>query len=347
MSDLLLKRLTPSEETDYGRFVKEHPHAMFYHSLSYLKCIAELTRARQETLLLVDRSGTMRGVLPALSKDGPFGRIINSLPFYGSIGGALASDGRAAAALIEGFNQLVAAPGVAGATIVGNPLVGEHAEENAHYTVTDSRIGQFTNLAPGEADPGDALMKSFHHKTRNMIRKGQKSGFTVRVDNDMIQFLRDVHQENIRALGGRPKPDAFFDAIARWFTPNDDFRIWVARRAGEPVAALLLFYFRGTVEYFTPVVREAHRSQQPLSLLIFDAMVDASRRGYQLWNWGGTWASQESLYLFKARWGTYDVKYTYYVQVNHEAIPRSTPDFLLAHYENFFVVPFHLLQTAS
>jgi hypothetical protein len=73
-------------------------------------------------------------------------------------------------------------------------------------------------------------------------------------------------------------------------------------------------------------------------------MVDASQRGYILWNWGGTWLSQNGVYLFKKRWGSWEKKYTYYIQVNDENLFGVKREELLANYENFFVIPFNVLQ---
>ncbi len=334
--------ITAADEAAYGAYVAAHPDAMLYHSLPYVQMIAGLTAARNDTIVSCDSDGNINGVLPVLSKDGPLGRIVNSLPYYGSNGGPLASTPAVESALVDAYNELARSEAVASATMVGNPLAAAPREDVAQ-TLTDHRIGQFTTLAY-VARHADALMESFHHKTRNMVRKSLKSGLTVRVENDMVEFLRDVHQENLRAIGGLAKSDEFFECFPRRFQPDRDFRIWVARDAGEPVAAMLLFYFRGAVEYFTPVVREAYRAKQPLTRLIFESMVDASERGFSLWNWGGTWATQDGLYLFKSRWGTRDVEYTYHVQINSDAIAGSTRQFLLSHYANFFVIPFQYLR---
>jgi lipid II:glycine glycyltransferase (peptidoglycan interpeptide bridge formation enzyme) len=72
-------------------------------------------------------------------------------------------------------------------------------------------------------------------------------------------------------------------------------------------------------------------------------MKDASKRGYSLWNWGGTWATQESVYRFKKRWGAWERKYTYYIQINDQKLYRAKRQELLRNYEGFFVIPFNLL----
>ena len=39
-----------------------------------------------------------------------------------------------------------------------------------------------------------------------MVRKGMKTGLHVKVDNTAIDFLADTHENNMKAIGGKPKP---------------------------------------------------------------------------------------------------------------------------------------------
>ncbi len=334
-------RMTPQDETAYDAFVAAHPEAMLYHSLPYVRMIASITGGEQETLLAVDDGGTVRGVLPLLAKSGPLGRVINSLPYYGSHGGVLAETPAAGRALTDAYNALLAGDGLCSATVIGNPLAAMPA--GLRHSVTDYRIGQFTRIE-FEDRHAERLMQAYHQKTRNMVRKGERSGVETDEENGLVEFLTDVHRENMPAIGGRAKSEPFFSLFPRHFKAGRDYKLFVARLGGEPVAAMLLFYFRDTVEYYTPVIREAYRDKQPLSLLIHHAMTEASERGYRLWNWGGTWATQDGVYLFKKRWGTYDVNYTYYTQVNNDAVLASSSRALLEQYPDFFVVPFRLLE---
>ena len=187
-------------------------------------------------------------------------------------------------------------------------------------------------------------MQSFHCKTRNMIRKAIKSGFLVNEENENINFVEDIHRQNMRAVGGRAKAREFFSSFQKYFSGGSDFKIWVARHENIPVAALLLFYFRDTVEYYMPVTKESFRDRQPLSLLIFEAMKDASQRGLKMWNWGGTWMTQTGVHRFKKRWGTENRSYTYFVQLNNEEMTRSSREVLLEQYPDFFVLPFGHLR---
>ena len=109
------------------------------------------------------------------------------------------------------------------------------------------------------------------------------------------------------------------------------------------IAAILVFFFNRTVEYYTPVVRKEYRDTQAISAVIFRAMCDASVQGYAWWNWGGTWLSQEGVYRFKSRWGTKDMPYRYFTSVHNPEILKVSPAELLAWYPSFFTVPFSVL----
>ena len=342
MSKMRIVSMDEASRDIYQDFVSHQSSALLYHSLRYQELLSRLLGAVAEYYLALDALGTVRGVLPIFCKDGPHGLVYNSLPFYGSNGGIIADNDETRKLLLEHFNRLIVKDGVASATLISNPLQ-QDAYEGIAYDYLDHRSGQMTQIMHTE-NHAENLMSRFHHKTRNMVRKGEKSGFTVTIENDQLQFVEEVHTEAIALLGGQPKPGAFFQLLPEIFRADIDYRVYMARRNSEPVAALLLFYFNQTVEYFVPVVKEKYRSEQPLSLIIFKAMVDASEAGYSWWNWGGTWASQEGVYRFKKRWGTVDRPYTYYVKVNEPRVALVDQQSILRAYPNFYVIPFQYLQ---
>ena len=217
-------------------------------------------------------------------------------------------------------------------------------QENLDYDVVDERIGQVTPIY-FDSHHDDKLMTSFHPKTRNVVRKAEKLGVTVTIENQMFDFLQEIHTQNMQEIGGIAKPKRFFRRIPEWFGPNTDFKIYVARIDSEPVAAVLMFYFNGTVEYFTPVIRREFRETQALSRTIFSAMCDASKAGFRRWNWGGTWLAQEGVHHFKKRWGAKDLPYYYFVKLYNSSLTRRSPREILEQYPNFYVFPFNMLAS--
>jgi len=245
--------------------------------------------------------------------------------------------------LLAAFTSLAGSPACASATVVEN-LRERWSYAALGASLGDDRIGQVSPIGHA-ADHEAGLMESFHYKTRNMVRKGQRSGFDVAIDNGAFELLEQMHSENLAALGGIAKPARFFELVDKHFAADADFRIYTAHKNGAPAAALLLFYFGATVEYFVPATRVEFRDLQPLSLLIFEAMSDASMRGFHWWNWGGTWKTQDGVYRFKKRWGTHDLLYRYHTRINRTDLLEWPRGKILAAYPYFYVAPFAALIT--
>lgn len=330
-------------EDSYEKFILDHNESMFYHTLKYRDLIVKLLNVEACYIIAVFQNEIL-GVLPIISMSAKYGKVLNSLPFYGSNGGILADNQKAFQALINYYNsEIIEDVSVAASTIISNPLMLNQDYPENKKTITDYRIGQFTKI-DFESDVEDGLMNSFHYKTRNMIRKSIKLGLEINKDNSKLDFLCSQHLLNMNAIGGKAKNQMFFKIFPNIYSPDKDYKIYTASFKGEIISALLLFYHKKTVEYYMPVSMASHRDKQPMSLLIFRAMVDASKNGYKLWNWGGTWESQEGVYRFKKRWGTYDKKYYYHTQINNQDIFKSSQEELLKEYPDMFVLPFNQLN---
>lgn len=329
----------------YETFVAKSPHAMIYYAWSYRTFLEELLGAKAVYFGVVDDAGKLLGVMPLMVKDGPLGLVYNSLPFFGSYGGVLSMSEAAIALLWATYDKVTTAKGVASTTAVLNPLTRQTIP--IRWDFEDSRIGQFTDLDFG--DDESQLMERIDPSARRNVRVAERVGFVVSVENniDALQQLGEIHRENILAIGGRVKPDDFFTLIPKHFAANRDYKIYTARKDGEIVAALLLFYYGGIVEYFTPGTRLAYRGEQPSALLIKQAMLDAASDGNALWNWGGTWGTQEGVLRFKRKWGANDRVYRYYTRLNDPLMLKCAPEQLLEDYNFFYTVPFSKLHRVA
>jgi hypothetical protein len=343
-----VRRLEPSSEDAYEGFVSTHPEALAYASLSFRRFLRHVTGEDDRYLVAFD-GGKIAGVLPAfLQRDRGHGAVLNSLPFFGSVGGVMTAPGRsdAADALLSAFEDVAAEAGCISRTIVTSPLDTDvSAYDRRTHTFRELRRCQITPLPAAGDGLGDRLMALFDDPRPRNIRRAMKSGVTVteRRDEDALRFLARVHADNIAALGGIIKPLDVFLAVPQCFS-QDQYSVFVASRDGREVAALLAFFYNGTVEYYTPAVVHDERPNQPVSLIVFEAMQAAARRGYARWNWGGTWATQTTLYDFKKKWGAVDHSYVYFTTVTDSVLDRTREDILAAH-PSFYVCPFAALRT--
>ncbi len=334
-------QLSDKYHNDYQAFLLSIEQSLLYYSVPYKSFLEELLGCRSQYWLALE-DNQIAGVLPLMEKDGPYGRVVNSLPYYGSNGGVLASSEMARNALCEKYNCLAQEQDVAAATLVTHPLMPLH-EASVIYDLTDERIGQFTTLF-SKGNAVNALLSRLDSSTRRNIRKAKKSGVKINVDNTAVDFLQAVHKENMVDIAGKAKSEIFFDLFPNYFQADEAFRIYTAEVEGKLVAALLIFYFNKTVEYFTPVTCKEYRNMQPMAGIIFEAMVDAAQRGFRKWNWGGTWLSQDGVYRFKRKWGAEDYRYPYYIKVNNSKLFSCSRENLLESYPDFYVVPFDHLR---
>ena len=335
-----VKILTKKDHNNYINFLNELNQFLFYYSLEYKKFICSILQCKS-IYLIAKKNGKIKGALPLMIKDGNLGKVINSLPFYGSHGGILYKNEKAKDYLIKAFKKIEQKKIISSCTLIENPLEKKSTKNIIDHNYSDTRIGQitfFNNLSI------DELINKFHFKTRNMIRKALKNNISISIDNDKIDFLKKTHNENMRAIGGISKPDLFFIELEKNFIKGKDYKIYIAKKEQKIISALLVFYHSNGVEYYMPVTKSEYRTLQPLSLIIYNAMKDSILDGFKFWNWGGTWIAQDGVYRFKSRWGTEDINYTYYTKVYNKEIIKSNVSELQSQYFGFFVIPFNELK---
>jgi len=328
-------------ENNYNNFLNSMKNSMFYHSLKYKFFLEKLLNVESDYFILWDNY-KIKGVLPLFYKDGKYGRIYNSLPFYGSNGGIIATDTNSANILIEKYLEIVRNDNIAGSTLIETPIANIDYS-NLIFNESDYRIGQWTELDYKE-NIEESIMNSFESSARRNVRKAIKENVTVEIDNTQIDFLYETHYENITSIGGKAKNKNFFELIDKHFVKEKDYNIYIAKLGDKTIGALLLFYFKDTVEYFTPAIVNEYRNLQALPLIIYQAMVDSSKNGYKNWNWGGTWITQEGVMKFKRKFGAVDKKYKYFIKINNQDIYNSSKEELLSEYDNFYVIPFDKLK---
>jgi CelD/BcsL family acetyltransferase involved in cellulose biosynthesis len=337
-----VRPLSARDNDAYDAFVRGHPAGLVYYSTAYRDLLASHLDCEHEYLIAWEDED-VAGVLPVMWTESRGRRVCNSLPYYGSHGMPLAASGAADAALHDRWAGLVTE--AAAATGVENPLapIEREVPHNAH----DERISQMTDLPAGGEDPRAAVLEIIDGSARRNVRKAEREGYTLENGADGIEdrlaALYELHRDNMAAIGGLAKSPSLFESLPQHFKAGDDFDVYAARRGGSIVAALLLFRFADTVEYFTPAVHHDHRSGQPLALILVQALAEAAGAGYRRWNWGGTWGSQDGVYRFKKKWGATDRRYRYFVQLNDRRLLGETPESLRADFGHFYVAPFSML----
>lgn len=348
--DFEIKRLTKEYEDSYMRFVLNKKESLMYYSVQFRDFLADLLDDEHETIIAVDEKDEVIGCLPIFyRKDKENGIVANSLPYYGGHGGPLAINDIVMKVLLEEYVKAVSERKCVASTVIGSPLEDYDLlyKEIIKPDYIDERIELMTYFP---YDTGlsfeESLMNKYHYKERNSIRKAKKNNVEIEIDNseEAFSFLHNVHTDNMLAVGGLPKSIKCFELIQKHFDAGTDYDVYIANKDGEKIAAMLVFYFNGTVEYYTPAIIEQYRNLQPLPLLIFTAMNDAMKKGFEKWNWGGTGLTQKSLYDFKSKWGTTETRYFYYTKIIDKDILKLNRDALMESFSNYYVYPFNQVK---
>jgi hypothetical protein len=326
---------------EYAALWRAYDANSFFRTPLHLRMITELSRS--ELLFVVaEKDGSLVAALPAAVLPGPYGVVVNSLPYFGTCTAIVGpSDGGLADCLRDGLLMHARERGAVAVTLVDDWRVRSFAAAQDARFVTE-RTNQYIDLASLR---GRNPMDSYHQKTRNCVRKAEKGGVTARLSSDAadIDGLAAAHRDTMAGVNGIPKPETFFEMLRSPDRPLGAHKLYVASLGGRDCAYLLNFQCGDTVEYYMPAVYIAHRSAQPLSLLIHRAVTDAVADGLRYWNFGGTWLTQESLRHFKIRWGSKEVRYCYFTYILDEAILGLTAAQLQSAYPYFFVAPFDRL----
>ncbi len=335
-------QLAAGWEGEWDDFLRRRPDGVFGHSIAYRNLLVSALDCEPE--YLVAREGDqVRGVLPVMWSVGEGGRICNSLPYYGSPGGPVSADPRAARALIDAWDERASDPGTLAATMIENPFAEEIGREPLHE-LTDERISQFTVLPRGGGEEEVSALIS--PEARFNLRRAARRGVIIEHDNDALPEVRRIHEEVMETHSTPAKSRRFFEAIPTELRAGEDFDIWIARVAGEVAAAMLVIRFNGVSEYFTSGTRAGFRSHDPHAALVFTALVHETRNGARIWNWGGTRLGMAGVFHFKRKWGSRERRYRYFVRLNDQSLRESPAETLLARFPNFYVLPFSALTPA-
>lgn len=280
--------------------------------------------------------------------------VINSLPFFGSIGGVVSGKTGAGReihlrSLLSALLRRAGSEGAVSVNVIcrpNDPLERVY-RETLQPDFEDARTTFVLDLPSPSKHAEEIFMRGFAGRTRTGLRKAMKQDFKVArvLDAEGTEILYRLHCENMDAIGGLIKPRSFMDAV-KTRLGQGSAEIWVVKNRGEVVAGALFFVIRDMAEYYMSGLSRLFREYQPLSLLIFEAIKDFSARGIRLFNFGGTWPTQEGLRRFKSGWGARTLPYRYFVKCGGgiDSLLDMPAQQIFAEHPFFYVVPYSSLR---
>lgn len=301
------------DEARWDEFVATCPQATFFHRSGWRNVIGDVF-GHETYFLYAEKGGRIAGVLPlAYVNSRLFGRRLAALPFC-VYGGVAAEDDSTRDALVARAGQ------------IGRELQVDFIEfRNLHpqpgLPASDRYV---TFRKPLDPDPA-ANLAAVPRKQRAMIRKGAQKGLVVRKNAPIDDFFR-VYAESLRDLGTPVLPLRYFCALQHAFGDACEVMTVAGPDGGQPLAAVLSFYFRDEVlPYYgggTPAARQFHA----YDFMYWELMVHALGRGVRWYDFGRSRRGTGS-YRFKTHWGFEPQPLHYqYDLVRSSAVPNVSPD---------------------
>jgi lipid II:glycine glycyltransferase (peptidoglycan interpeptide bridge formation enzyme) len=161
--------------------------------------------------------------------------------------------------------------------------------------------------------PEDALLARMRQKTRYNIRLAERKGVRVRTGGEAdYSLLFRMYAETSVRDGFVIRDEGYYRRVWAIFQEGGNVgasrpyaESLIAEVEGQPVAAIVVFYFGSRAWYVHGMSREAHRDKMPNHLLQWEAIRRARARGcstYDLWGAPDEFVQTDSL------WGVFRFK---------------------------------------
>ena len=315
------------------------PAVLGYHALAYQHAMSPILGDRPRHLIATGDDDAIVGYLPFREREGPAGRALCALPFFGPNGLILVTGDAPAglyARLVERFRA--AAEGAV-AVALYTPFLADVDTIAAAFR-PDDRVDKFTQYLDL------AAVENWPPKRRADLARARAAGLSVRdaVRGDLERFVA-LYLAGAQAAGIPLKPIAYLEAMLELALREPRVARWtVAERAadGKMAGFLLTVMGRSSMSYVMPVAALDERSNQPVPLLIDESARYARAQGLRFWNMESSARWDDPVFKFKARWGATTGRYAILVayprgRAAAEAIPEAD---IRAGYPFYFVRPF-------
>lgn len=341
-NSLFIKNLDTTDSLEVNKYIQfiknEENDTLFFQSYPYINLINNIVQG-EFICFLAYEDDLIIGALPLILKEGEYGLVANSLPFYGSYGGVITKRSEVFEKLKKHYKDFIEGQNIFSAVLVNNPFSLEYSHADLNSTVILNKVCQRTTL-PHCHSLFDSFIKSLGETVKSSIRKAEKSAISVSNTFDDLDHIFKQHKINMMVANALPKPKIFFDTFPSIFKVGQEYDIYTGFLNREPISHLILFYHKDTVEYFIPVTNPSKKHLQALSLIIKHAMDESIKKGFKYWNWGTTPLGNSSLYKFKKKWGADDFYYKTYVNIREKINVELEKSKILNSYPFFYVAPF-------
>lgn len=274
-------------EQEWEAFLLQQPHAPFLQSW-HMRSLHKLTHEETHVIAMRDDAGTVQGVALCVVVRARRGHYL-FLPY----GPVCTPAGWAA------FSELTAYLVALGKRlhvdfIRSSPFIPNTPDSKQTYAKTGWRNAPIHLLAEhiwwlDITPPEEVLLKNMRKTMRNLIRKAEKDGVTIRKTSDPrdTHVFIDIHQSTVQRHGFVPYTNAYFQAQMDAFGPQGNAVEFIGDYEGKPIAAAIMMYYGDSGAYHHGASLSEYNRIPASYLLQWEAIKEAKRRGCTTYNFWG------------------------------------------------------------
>ncbi|HVZ70664.1 MAG TPA: FemAB family XrtA/PEP-CTERM system-associated protein [Rhizomicrobium sp.] len=305
--------LTDARAAEWDAFVLANPGGTFFHRAGWRNIFRDVFHLEPH-FLIAERGASIVGVLPLVhQKSLLFGNAMIAAPFCVE-GGPIATDDDALRALDQAAISLMHEKGAASL---------EFRSRKAMRPGWAARKDLYATFSRPLSESDDENLKAIPRKQRAVVRKTLQGPLVSEIDTEAGRLFR-VYSESVRNLGTPVFPKRYFEALLKTFGKDCD--IVTILDNGEPVSAVMNFYFRDTVLPYYGGGTAGARKNGANDFLYWETMRRAAARGYRRFDFGRSKAGTGA-FAFKKNWGFEPewLEYEFYLKPG-TAMPEKNPN---------------------
>ncbi len=288
------------------------------HDPAWLDVLRDSLGHRPYMLIARDGDkGPIVGYLPlVLVASHLFGRFLVSLPYINRAG-VVAQDPQVAAQLIDHAVGLAQRLKVQYMELRHHCFVPGH---KAFGAIRDDKVLMVLDLPDDE----EGLWKAVGAKARNQVRKGEKSGLTLRWGGlDVLDPFYDVFAVNMRDLGTPVYPRKLFASILKYMPDRSELA--VVGFEGRTIAGALLVHDKGLTQVpSASTLREFNHTNANM-WMYHQLLLRTIERGNRRFDFGRS-SVDSGTYRFKKQWGAKPYPTVWQYHIREGDINSMRPD---------------------
>lgn len=307
--------ITENDYPEWDNYCNENQSAGLFHSIGWLKVVKK-TYNHKPIYLIATNNGKTCGILPLFLVKSPFFGNVLASGIFTSYAGVCADNIEIAKLLHQKAAQIA----VKNKTSYLEIKNIEEIDLGENWRLKSDYCTLILDIDRGS----DEVWKTWRAKTRNDVRKAEKSGVKIESGLHLFDEFYQLVAEDMKRLGTPVHSQSFYKNILQTFP--DQSNLFVAKLSGQPISAILVLEYKNIIQAYTSASSVNFRNIKPNALLYWNIIQHACDRGLSYLDFGrSTWES--GTFKFKKHMGAMPAHlfYMYYL-VSRKTIPEIHQD---------------------